>query len=117
MTAHSFHDERPFSVRQLADRWECSESMVRKLVKTNRLRPFWIGELMRFSASEVGRYEACQMTLGQSSDSGEGSPSSGMTEESADDANSPPRIGRARRRRPPPSGKAQTIVHGPWGAS
>ena len=32
------HAVRPYSVSQLADRWDCSPSMIRKLIKSNRLR-------------------------------------------------------------------------------
>ncbi|MBP6029795.1 MAG: helix-turn-helix domain-containing protein [Sphingobium sp.] len=121
----SIHDDRPLSAQQLAERWDCSKSMIYKLVKQNRLRAFWIGELMRFSAAEVERYESCPQpmtTHSQSSGSGEDSPSSGGNAEQTESApaaaaRSPRKIARAPRRKPAPSGKPQTIVHGPWAGS
>lgn len=120
------HAARPYSVNQLAARWDCSPSMIRKLIGQNRLKPFRIGELIRISAAEVERYE-CQdqptTTPTPSSDSEEDTPSSGATQateqslDGATAANSPRKIGRAPRRRPAPFGSGPTIVPGPWGAS
>jgi len=52
------HDVRPYSIPQLADRWGCSDSMIRKLIKQGELTCFRIGVLMRISAAEVQRFEA-----------------------------------------------------------
>lgn len=49
----------PFSVRSLAKRWCCSESMVRNEISANRLGCFRIGNLIRVTAAEVARFE-CQ---------------------------------------------------------
>jgi excisionase family DNA binding protein len=57
------HDVRPYSVAQLADRWGCSDSMIRKLIKQGQLQAFNIGVLMRISAAEVARYEAQTVAL------------------------------------------------------
>lgn len=51
------HDVRPYSVAQLADRWGCSGSVVRKLINQGELRCFRIGILIRIPAAEVQRYE------------------------------------------------------------
>lgn len=47
----------PFSVNSLAERWECSPSMIRKLIKQGKLQHFRIGELMRISQETVEAYE------------------------------------------------------------
>mgnify|MGYP003383515834 CR=1 FL=1 len=52
------HAVRPYSIAQLADRWGCSDSMVRKLINTGELQCFRIGILIRIPAAEVQRYEA-----------------------------------------------------------
>lgn len=50
-------DRRPLSVAQLAERWECSQGLVRKLIREGRLQSFRPGQLIRISAAEVERYE------------------------------------------------------------
>lgn len=115
MTAPArFHqaDARPLSVPQLAARWECSEGLIYKLIRSNRLQCFRLGALIRIAAAEVERFE-CQNT--PSSASGEASPLSGTRMESADADNLPRRIGRAPRRKPDASGKPGTVHRGPWG--
>lgn len=52
------HDVRPYSIAQLADRWGCSDSVVRKLISQGELQCFRIGILIRVPAAEVARYEA-----------------------------------------------------------
>lgn len=52
------HDVRPYSIAQLADRWGCSGSLVRKLINQGELQCFRIGNLIRVPAVEVARYEA-----------------------------------------------------------
>src|SRR3546814_3889152 len=47
------HDIRPYSVPQLAERWGCSDSMIRKLINEGELQSFRIGVLIRISAAEV----------------------------------------------------------------
>ncbi|PQM29633.1 hypothetical protein CVO77_00430 [Sphingopyxis lindanitolerans] len=119
------HDVRPYSIAQLADRWGCSDSMIRKLVNQGELQTFRIGALIRVSAAEVERYEKCPAEPSPipSSDSGEGSPSSGESPQkstpskSAAVVNSPRKIGRAPNRKRAPSGKGPTIVRGPWNGS
>jgi excisionase family DNA binding protein len=51
------HDIRPYSVAQLADRWGCSDSMIRKLINQGLLQAFNIGVLIRIAAAEVERFE------------------------------------------------------------
>ena len=122
------HDIRPYSVPQLAERWGCSDSMIRKLINLGELQSFRIGALIRISAAEVERYEKCPAEPTSpipSSDSGEVSPSSGGNSQAMPPkrsrkgtvVNSPRKIGRAPKRRPALSGKGPTIVHGPWGGS
>lgn len=51
-------DDRPaYSPRTLAERWECSDSLVRKLIKEGKLTAFTFGNLIRITAAEVDRYE------------------------------------------------------------
>lgn len=52
------HDIRPYSVPQLAERWGCSDSMIRKLINQGELQSFRIGTLIRIAAAEVARFEA-----------------------------------------------------------
>lgn len=51
------HDVRPYSIAQLADRWGCSDSMIRKLIGQGELNSFRIGTLIRITAAEVERFE------------------------------------------------------------
>jgi excisionase family DNA binding protein len=117
------HDVRPYSIAQLADRWGCSDSMIRKLINQGELQTFRIGALIRISAAEVERYEKCPAEPTSpipSNDSGEALPSSGENQPKAESdtgGSSHRKIGRAPRRKPAPSGKGPTIVRGPWGAS
>lgn len=47
----------PLSLRQLADRWDCSEGLVRKMIERGELHSFRIGVLIRIPAVEVDRFE------------------------------------------------------------
>lgn len=107
-----YHAEipRPFTVPSLAARWGCSEGLIRKMIDRGELRSFRLGVLIRVPAEEVERVECQNLTA--SSDSAEALPSSGTRMESADAANSTPRIGRARRRKLAPSGKVVQMSHG-----
>ncbi len=90
MTAAAFHDERaPYSVARLAERWECSERLIYKLIERGDLQCFRPGSLIRISAAEVERFE-CQTTA--CSGSGAASQSSTSTRESASEGNSRQRI-------------------------
>lgn len=52
-------DERPaYSVKSLAERWSCSEGLVRKLIHEGKLARVPSISLMRISAAEVEQYEA-----------------------------------------------------------
>lgn len=51
-------DDRPFSVSALAERWSCSDGLVRKLIKTGELPSFRYGKLIRISAKDVVEFEA-----------------------------------------------------------
>lgn len=57
------HDVRPYSVAQLADRWGCSDSLIRKMIDQGELQCFRIGILIRVPAAEVARYEAQTVAL------------------------------------------------------
>lgn len=123
---HYEHDQRPYSVAQLAKRWNCSVSMIRKLIKSNRLRAFRVGELWRIATEEVERYESCQAPQATIC-----TPSSGFAadlhlsggrsitpdNESVTVVSSHRKIDRAPRRRLAPSGKGLTSPPGRSGAS
>ena len=129
MTYHSHilpeHDVRPYSIAQLAERWGCSDSMIRKLINQGRLQTFRIGALIRVSAAEVERYEKCPVDPSPipSSASEADSPLSGGSAQTTSQkrsrkgavVNSPRKIGRAPRQKPALSGRAPAIVRGPWG--
>lgn len=48
---------RPYSVAGLASRWECSEGIIRGLIRNETLEHFRVGTLVRIRASEVERFE------------------------------------------------------------
>lgn len=107
-------DRPTFTVRGLADRWECSEGMIRKMVKDGTLQYFTIGTLIRIPAAEVERIECANLNT-QSSGSGEGTPSNGPTPKENPTASVlPPPIGSTPRRRPANAGGAATVHHGLW---
>lgn len=61
MDAPQVHETpRPFSVPQLAERWGCSQGLIRKLIRAGDLPCFRPGNLIRISAAEVERYETRQ---------------------------------------------------------
>ncbi|QUM70831.1 helix-turn-helix domain-containing protein [Sphingopyxis granuli] len=59
------HDIRPYSVPQLAERWGCSDSMIRKLINLGELKCFRIGALIRIAAAEVERFETTPVPVQQ----------------------------------------------------
>src|SRR3546814_14497519 len=95
--------EKPFTVPNLAARWECSEGLIRKMIDRGELRSFRLGVLIRIPADDVERIE-CQTT--QSRDSEERSPSLGTRMEIEHDAVHQPRIRRARSTEPGEGGRA-----------
>lgn len=120
-------DNRPYSVAQLAARWDCSDSMVRKLIAQGRLQTFRIGVLIRISAAEVERYEKCPTETPHIpfKGSGEGSPLSGRKTPTSPlqhpaiegEGSFTPQIGRAPKRKLASSGPAPTVHRGPWAVS
>jgi excisionase family DNA binding protein len=75
---------KAFTVAALAEEWECSEGVIRKMIADGRLACFRLGTLIRIPAEEVRRFE-CQNI--PSSDCGEDTPSfTGTRKESASDA-------------------------------
>lgn len=84
-----------YRVHTLAKRWECSESLVYKLIRQGLLTPIRLGTLIRISPEEVERFECLQ-----SRDSGEAMPSSGKTVPVSDiDEPWMPETGRGRKRK------------------
>ena len=49
--------DRPYSIAKIADRWDCSQQHVRKLIERGELPAFRIGRLFRVNASAVRAYE------------------------------------------------------------
>lgn len=85
------HDVRPYSIAQLAERWGCSDSMIRKLINQGQLGCFRIGALIRIPASEVVRFEEATTYAEAPAPEPETAPAP---------ATAPRMIERARRRRP-----------------
>src|SRR3546814_3990577 len=52
------HDIRPYSVPQLAERWGCSDSMIRKLINEGELQSFRIGVLIRRSEEHTSELQS-----------------------------------------------------------
>jgi excisionase family DNA binding protein len=103
----------PFTIPKLAERWECSEGLIRKMIDRGELNSFRIGILFRIPAEEVARIECQNLTA--CSDSGATSPSSIETSAANEsEAGSTPKIGRARKPKPVGGGPGATIHHGPW---
>lgn len=105
---------RAYTVASLAAEWECSEGVIRKLIRDGKLRCFRPGNLIRIPAEEVARFE-CQNI--PSNDSEAASPSSTETPP-ADDIVSDyePRIVLGQKRRLGGDGpQGATILPGRWG--
>lgn len=47
----------PFTVKAIAERRQCSDGAVRRLIQDGELRSFRIGDLIRVAADEVARFE------------------------------------------------------------
>lgn len=103
---------RAYTVASLAQEWECSEGVIRKLVASGSLRSFRIGTLIRIPADEVERFE-CQNIA--SNDSETASPSSGETAGESDTDRLLPRpIASGQRQRLGNGGDLATVLRGPW---
>lgn len=50
---------KPYTLPQLADRWQCSRQHLFYLVKRGKIRAFTLGRLYRVSQDEVERIERC----------------------------------------------------------
>ncbi|WP_070151063.1 helix-turn-helix domain-containing protein [Sphingobium phenoxybenzoativorans] len=81
---------RPLTVETVAERWECSPSMVRKVINSGELGHFRVGNLIRILAVDVEKYEATRVKVG--------APSEDM---SSSATTFRPNIARAKRRREP----------------
>lgn len=104
--------EKPFTVPALAERWECSEGLIRKMIERGEISSFRIGVLIRIPAQEVAKVECQRLTA--SNDSEADTPSSGANRASDEDEGSMPKIDRARKPRHAAYGKQATIHRGPW---
>lgn len=109
-----------YTVADLAARWQCGESTVRKLINRGELDAFRIGTLIRISADEVEKYECrtirCSDSAADSRSSGQKTQQNPSAHQATEDAEPyTPKIGRARKPRHAGYGKGATIHHGPWG--
>lgn len=51
-------EPRFFTIQALQERWGVSRTTLHREVKRKRLKPFYIGGRVRFTATEVARYES-----------------------------------------------------------
>ena len=72
-------DDRPYSTKELALRWNCSDQHIRDLVRTGAIRHFRVGRLIRIPAAAVEEHEA----RGQPAGEDEGLPTPAMCEKAA----------------------------------
>ncbi|MBN9434050.1 MAG: helix-turn-helix domain-containing protein [Bosea sp.] len=84
MTATApYHLEgRPYSTRELAERWGVSDQHIRDVIATGALRSFRVGHLIRIPAAAVEEFE-CQISRPSSTEGG-GTPSGAKTEQLAE---------------------------------
>jgi excisionase family DNA binding protein len=104
-----------YTVATLAERWDCSQGVIRKLIADNRLACFRVGTLIRISVEEVRRFE-CQNIA--SNDSAADMPSSIETTPESGTGNSferPTALGLKRKHEG--DGRRATVHHGPWAGS
>lgn len=99
-----------FTVASLAERWNCSEGVIRKCIERGDIAAFRLGTLIRISAAEVARIEC----LTPCNASGEDTPLSGTSAANDEGEDSTPKIDRARKPRHAAYGQQATIHHGPW---
>jgi excisionase family DNA binding protein len=106
---------RAYTVASLAEAWDCSEGVIRKLIVSGQLRCFRVGMLIRISAEEVSRFECQNMP---SSDSAEDLRSSGeTTKESATVTDLPRPTALERKLKHGGFGRRETVTTGPWAGS
>lgn len=46
-----------YTVKQLAERWQCSMNQIYMMIRQRKLKVFKLGRDIRISAEEVARYE------------------------------------------------------------
>lgn len=107
--------ERAFTVATLAERWDCSEGVIRKLIKDGELGCFRPGTLIRIPAEEVRRFES-QNTPSSASEAA--TPVCGETTTASATAFGYTRpTGLERRRKLGAAGQGGTVQRGPWAGS
>jgi excisionase family DNA binding protein len=107
-------DFQAYSVPRLATKWDCSKEMIYKLVRSNRLRAFQVGGLIRITAAEVERFE-CQSTASSDSEGDMRSSGDHQTESGIGDSLAQ-QTGTGRKRRRVVFGNQAEVIPGPWGA-
>ncbi|WP_417795876.1 helix-turn-helix domain-containing protein [Terasakiella pusilla] len=50
-------NKRPFTPKELAKRWQCSEKHIRDLARNGELPCFKVGRMYRFTAHDIEAYE------------------------------------------------------------
>ncbi|MBF0251663.1 MAG: helix-turn-helix domain-containing protein [Alphaproteobacteria bacterium] len=58
-------EQRPYTPKELATRWQCSERHVRKLVQKGELPCFRLGNLIRVTPEDVEQYECGSNSIEQ----------------------------------------------------
>lgn len=106
---------RAYTVAKLAAEWQCSESVIRKLVATEQLHSFRVGTLIRISAAEVERFE-CQATASNDSEADTPLSTETNTEAVTGCGYSQP-IALAQRRKLAKAGQSGEVQRGPWAGS
>ena len=86
-------NRRPYTVKSLAERWDCSEEHIRKLVRSGKLPAFSLGgKLIRIAVEDVGLWEKARNLSG----TGESLPSASLRQDAdsgalSEQMTSPPR--------------------------
>lgn len=107
--------ERPYTVMSLADRWGCSEGLIRNMIRRGELTCVRFGTLIRIPAVEVERAE-CPKNIA-SNDSAAPTQSSIRETESASVNGYTRPTGLERKLRRGEAGAAATVHRGPWDGS
>src|SRR4051812_15721836 len=56
---------RPLTVKELAERWQCSDGHIYNMIKSRQLPHFKIGQLIRIAASQVEKIECALPSIAE----------------------------------------------------
>jgi len=52
--------DKPYSVKTLAERWDCSKQKIHNMIKAKEIKnPFPVGNMLRIPVWEIERIESC----------------------------------------------------------